>query len=84
MLLVIRSGVTQRDAAARAFEQLKRVKANVLGAILNGIQASNVYGSYYYYYHYHYYYGADGDKNKKRSKNRRKKDLGLSNQESHG
>ncbi len=65
VLLVVRSGETQKDAAMHAYEQLHRVNANVLGVILNGLSASNSYGSYYYY-QYHYYYGKDGDKKKKR------------------
>ena len=71
VLLVVKSGGTQRDAFLRAQEQLHRVGAHILGVILNSIQASNVYGSYYYYYYYHYYYGQDGEK--KRSKSRRRK-----------
>ncbi|HNT65848.1 MAG TPA: polysaccharide biosynthesis tyrosine autokinase [bacterium] len=60
LLLVIRAGGTQREAGRRAYEQLKKVNAPILGAVLNGIEAANVYGSTYYYYHYHYYTGTDG------------------------
>jgi tyrosine-protein kinase Etk/Wzc len=56
VLLVIRSGDTAREAAVRAHEQLKRVGAPVLGAILNGIAAEQVYGSYYQHYYYSDYY----------------------------
>lgn len=70
VILVVRSGVAQREAVIRATEQLGRVNAPLLGVLLNGIQTSDVYGSYYYYYHYHYYYGADGQQQKKRPKKR--------------
>ena len=56
VLLVIRSGDTAREAAIRAHEQLKRVEAPVIGAILNGIAAEQVYGSYYQHYYYSDYY----------------------------
>ncbi len=56
VLLIIRSGDTAREAAIRAHEQLKRVGAPVLGAILNGIAAEHVYGSYYQHYYYNDYY----------------------------
>ncbi len=69
VLLVVRSAQTQKDAALHAYEQLRRVKANVLGVILNGLQAFNSYGSYYYY-QYHYYYGKDSEKKRKRFSSR--------------
>jgi len=72
VLLVVKSGGTQRDAATHALEQLQRVDAPLLGVLLNGIKASNVYGSYYYYYYYHYYYGQDGEKKKVKGKHQRK------------
>ncbi len=72
VILVVRSAQSKREAVVHAVEQLKRVEAPVLGVLLNGIQAKNVYGSYYYYNYYHYYYGADGEKKKKRTKKRRK------------
>ena len=56
VMLVIRAGDTAREAALRAHEQLKRVGAPVLGAILNGILADQVYGSYYQHYYYTEYY----------------------------
>ena len=71
VILIVRSGSSKKDAVLHAVEQMKRVEAPLLGLILNGIQASNAYGSYYYYNYYHYYYGQDGDK--KRKKKSRKK-----------
>jgi len=68
VLLVIRSGSTAREAALRANEQLRRVGAPVMGVVLNGIEESNVYGSYYYQYYYHDYSGIDGETHHKRAK----------------
>ncbi len=67
VVLVLRSGKTDRDAAVRAFELLRNVKANVLGTLLNDVLPSYMYGSYYYYYYYYYYSSEDG-KTKKRKK----------------
>jgi len=68
VLLVIRSGKTQREAVARAFNLLDNVHARILGALLNDVDVSNMYGSYYYYYYYHYYYGKDGERKKRKSR----------------
>lgn len=64
VILVVKAGQTYREAAYRAHTLLKNVNARILGALLNGVQVENMYGSYYYYYHY-YYYGKDGDKKRK-------------------
>ena len=72
LLLVVRAGGTDTRALQRAIELLSRVKCNVIGAALNGVNVSAGYGydSYYYYYHYHYYYGDEG-KRKRRGRRRR-------------
>lgn len=70
VILVIKSGQTDREAAFRAYTLLKNVKTRILGALLNGVNIESMYGSYYYYYHY-YYYGKDGDKKKKKSRTRK-------------
>ncbi|RKY56100.1 MAG: hypothetical protein DRP89_02060 [Candidatus Neomarinimicrobiota bacterium] len=72
LLLVVRAGGTDTRALQRAVELLSRVKCNVIGAALNGVNVSAGYGydSYYYYYHYHYYYGDEG---KRKKRVRRKK-----------
>jgi tyrosine-protein kinase Etk/Wzc len=67
VILVIKSGQTDREAAFRAYTLLKNVKTRILGALLNGVHIESMYGSYYYYYHY-YYYGKDGEKRKKSRK----------------
>ncbi|HDL19243.1 MAG TPA: polysaccharide biosynthesis tyrosine autokinase [Bacteroidetes bacterium] len=75
VILVLRSEITDQDAAIRAHELLENVKASLLGSLLNDVSSGYMYGSYYYYYYYYYYYGAeDGRKKKKRkSKSRHKK-----------
>ena len=56
VILVARSGVTESAAAAYAMEQLRNVRAPVLGGVLNDIDVKKerYYGSYgavsYYYY----------------------------------
>lgn len=64
VILVLKSGQTDREAAFRAYSLLKNVNARLLGSLLNGVQIESMYGSYYYYYHY-YYYGKDGEKKRK-------------------
>ncbi len=65
VILVVKSGQTDREATHRAVTLLKNVNTRILGALLNGVQIESMYGSYYYYYHY-YYYGKDGEKKRKR------------------
>jgi capsular exopolysaccharide synthesis family protein len=66
VILVLKSGQTDREATARAYTLLKNVNARILGSLLNGVNIESMYGSYYYYYHY-YYYGKDGEKKRKHS-----------------
>lgn len=72
VLLVVKSGQTNREALIRGVELLRNVNARILGVLLNGVSRENTYGSYYYYYYYqyYYYYGESGDKKKKKSKGR--------------
>jgi capsular exopolysaccharide synthesis family protein len=54
VLLVARAGETPREAVAAALRQLRRVRANVLGLVLNHVRLPDVqgYGRYYgSYYH---------------------------------
>jgi tyrosine-protein kinase Etk/Wzc len=80
IILVLRSGKTDRDAALRAFELVQNVNGRMLGTLLNDISSSSMYGSYYYYYYYHYSYSETGEKKKRkvnkrsRSKHHRRKD----------
>lgn len=63
VLLLLHSGRTRRDPAKRAVENLRQVKARIVGAVLNRVPARG--GSYYYYYsHYGQYYGSNNGRGK--------------------
>lgn len=49
VVLVAASGQVQKEQASTAGEQLRRVKANILGVVLNKVPAN---GSYFYNYYY--------------------------------
>jgi polysaccharide biosynthesis transport protein len=53
VIIVARAGRTNRTAVASVVEQLKRVRANVIGIVLNGVRADM--SSHYYYYSPRYY-----------------------------
>ena len=54
VLLVLRAGYSERDAAQEALQRLLNVGAHVVGAVLNDPDHKvPEYGSYYYYYDYH-------------------------------
>ncbi len=63
VVLIIRAGRTSREAAAHARRQLADAKARVLGAIVNRVDPSDRYYSYYYqgYYRRGGYYGQSGE-----------------------
>lgn len=63
VVLVVRSGETERDALLRSRTLFENVQCHVLGILINGVNINSLQGSYYYYY---YYYG-DGKNKKKRS-----------------
>ena len=60
VILVARAGATEKGALRYAVEQLDRVRAPILGAVLNDIDFkrdrhySSDYGRYGYYYQYYY------------------------------
>jgi tyrosine-protein kinase Etk/Wzc len=66
IVMVVKSGVTNRDALMRSRILLDNVNAHIFGVLVNGVHVDQMYGSYYYYYHY-YYYG-DGKHKRKRAK----------------
>jgi len=53
VIIVARAGRTNRSAVASVVEQLKRVRANIIGVVLNGVRADM--SSQYYYYSPRYY-----------------------------
>jgi capsular exopolysaccharide synthesis family protein len=55
VLLVVWAGKTSREVVRRAVEQLRDVRANLIGAVLNNIIVGQE--SYYYYQYYYSYYG---------------------------
>lgn len=60
-LLVLGINEVEREAAQRAKEGLEKVKANILGVVLNKLVLKRGgYGSYYYYYYYYYYPQEEG------------------------
>lgn len=62
VVLVVGSGITEIDMAKRAKELLSKVKANILGVVLNKTEAmGRKYGKQYYYY-----YAEDGEKKRRK------------------
>ncbi|MGG7214934.1 CpsD/CapB family tyrosine-protein kinase [Clostridium nigeriense] len=47
-ILVVRSEKTKKDSVENALNLLKKVNANIIGTVLNGVEASR--NKYYYYY----------------------------------
>lgn len=62
IILVVAAGETRREAVKVAKQQLIRVKAKILGVVLNKLKESD--SGYYYYY----YYGEDDAKHKKKKR----------------
>ena len=58
-IVITRAGRTNRRAVASVVATLHRLRANVLGLVLNHVKSSTANG-YYYEYHEHYgkYYGS--------------------------
>ena len=74
--VVIASGKVHRREVVTALQQLKNVRAKVMGVVLNSLNMRQLYGPYYYYYHYYnyyYYYGSDKKRHKKRRQQSRKR-----------
>ena len=53
---MVRAGETDRRAAWRAFEQLRRIDVRVAGAVLNELKRKGIPDTYYM----DYYYGRAG------------------------
>ncbi|MBD3305162.1 polysaccharide biosynthesis tyrosine autokinase [candidate division KSB3 bacterium] len=54
IIVIIRAGETGRDVIRRALDQLRDVKAQILGGVLNGVDVQR--DNYYYYSYYNNYY----------------------------
>jgi capsular exopolysaccharide synthesis family protein len=65
VLFVVRAGETPRKSAAQATEYLRRLRAKLLGVVLNGVRTGEhgYYAGYYGYYSY-YGYGTREDESK--------------------
>ncbi|HHV55093.1 MAG TPA: CpsD/CapB family tyrosine-protein kinase [Firmicutes bacterium] len=59
VILLVRSGHTDREAARQARLNLQRVGARILGVILNDVQMRGGRYGYYYYYYYRHAAGSD-------------------------
>jgi len=75
VLLVVRSGSTNKEMVRRVIAKLHSVDAQVGGTVLNqfDIKKQGYYGygyGYYDYYYYHYYYGYGEDKKNRRGRRR--------------
>jgi Mrp family chromosome partitioning ATPase len=62
-LVVAVSGQTNRKALASAVNTLLRLRANIVGIVLNAVRSDSAGGYYYHYYHAKYYkhYAGRGD-----------------------
>lgn len=60
VVMIVRAGETPRPSVKAALEQLAAVEANVIGAVLNSVQADR--DGYHYYQYYYYYYGGSREK----------------------
>lgn len=59
VLMVIKTGMLNKDMVGRAIEQLKNAKANLLGVVLNHVDTRREGYYKYYYKYYSKYYGDD-------------------------
>jgi len=69
-VMVVRAGVTPKDAVMQGKKLLRGVNAKILGVVLNGFRESDLkYGAYSYYNEYYYYEeGADNQRDRKKIK----------------
>jgi capsular exopolysaccharide synthesis family protein len=67
ILLVVRAGSTATTVAQRACQELQG--RNVIGVVLNAVEQSHMYGSYYYQGYGYGYVKGEGDTAKRESKN---------------
>lgn len=63
-ILVVKSGKTEIETVKRARETLEKIKANIIGVVLNNIDKKAIGNNYYPYY----YYGTDEKKKKVKKK----------------
>ncbi len=66
VIVVVDSGRTRRGLIKRVLDELKRVRSNTLGFVLNRVKLHE--GGYYY--QYYYYYSEDGKRESRRDSRR--------------
>jgi Mrp family chromosome partitioning ATPase len=54
VVVVVLSGKTEKDTVLRSRDLLEKVNARMLGVLVNGVNVSMLYGSYYHYYQDYY------------------------------
>jgi len=76
-LLVLRAGRTRTNAAQRAATVLSRLRADVLGVVLNGCDRKEMENYYGYGYNdsYYYYYSNEDHSSSKKSKKKRRRSI---------
>ncbi|SHH68115.1 polysaccharide biosynthesis tyrosine autokinase [Clostridium grantii] len=74
VILVVASNEADKDAVVRAKELLLKVRANILGVVLNKIEFSKGKG-YWYNYEYYYSYGSSNKHKNTKSKRLKQKSI---------
>ena len=70
-IIVVRLGVSAREAVSRSVAQLRVVNGRILGAVLNAVDfRSSAYHGGYGYYYQRFYGNESGDRDKRRGKRR--------------
>lgn len=64
VVIVARAGQTNRNAVASVLSTLSRLRANVVGMVLNDVKRETGEGYYYYNYYRNYSYGASKEMEK--------------------
>jgi capsular exopolysaccharide synthesis family protein len=70
-VLIVKASETTREAAKRALEQVKSVRARALGVVLNQVDFRREQYYYSYYYKNQYYYSEEGEKRVRRVRTER-------------
>jgi len=87
VILVVKPGSTNLGAAKQAIEQLRRVGANILGIVLNGVNVTQsryrLYRNQGYYYQYSNYANYDSETEKNGKGEKIKLALGVKNGKDH-
>jgi len=70
IFMVVRAESTDERILKRSIEQLSQINCNLAGAILNDVNVTKGYSSYYYYHQY-YHYNKDGKPKQRRLSKKR-------------